>query len=129
VKTDLLGALITNGLFVELNSMTQGADKAIIPCIWPKDLQIGFDEIVIFMLATPTVAHSFSFFKTGVLQAAVSVTASGNWWRTRSAFALKGQTDYVSVRHDTNAQDGDESVSHVDEGTRIWAGLIGARIL
>ena len=113
----------------ELNALTQGADKLVIPCLWKVTHQLVIVQIAIFFLTTnPTVGHSFSFFKTGVLVDAVTVTTSGQFWRTNVNFALKGQTDYVTVRHDTNAQDAQESASHVDEGGRIWASLIPQQI-
>lgn len=110
----------------ELNSLSQGAEKAMFPCAWQTTHNVVVEYIAIFMLTTPSVVHSFSFFKQGTQFSggAVSVTTSGNYWSTRltgTDRALKGFTDYVSVRHDTNAQDGDESASHVNEGGRIWA--------
>jgi hypothetical protein len=111
----------------ELDSQEQGADRLILPCLWQQDLVVVCERLVIFALNTPSVQHSFSFFKSGAGSAmgsdGVVMTTSGRFWSLKVAEYLKGMTDWVSVRHDTNAQDSSESASHTDEGGRIWAGL------
>lgn len=109
----------------ELNAQTQGADKLIIPV--PKSFTA--QKVVIFFLNVPTVAHSFSFFLSGAgtpFAAVTKVTTAGvRWNETASSQAFTGLTDWISVRHDTTAQDADEGV-HVDEGGRLWAFVLGA---
>lgn len=127
--TDDWGMLRAIGYAQELTDLTQNSDRAILPAAWNSSVQVPFRGIAIFALATPGNQHSFTFFlqSAGTTIGAVTMTTSGNFWQTSANFSLRGLTDYVSVRHDTNAQDGDEMAgAHSADGSRIWAILLPA---
>lgn len=125
MTNDLVGSSPLTVLSGELVSLTQGTDKLVLPCLWPETQNVVITGLGIFMLTTPAVAvHSFSFLKNGSVVGAVAVTASGNFWTSvPTPFSLKGMTDTISVRHDTTAQNANESGEHRHEGVRIFAAL------
>ena len=122
------GALTVPMVWGRLDDEAQGF-KLLMPCGWSQSVPIVFNELVIWFHTTPSVQHSFTFYKNGTSIGAVTVTTSGNFWRTRANVSLKGQEDNWAVRHDSNnsailVQDSDESASHVDEGGLIMAALV-----
>lgn len=130
---DYLGALRPISLIQELTGLDQGADMAIIPAAWAASVHVDVATIAIFALVTPSNQHSFTFFQTDGsttnTMGAVTMTTSGHFWTTAvtpgAGSFLKGQTHWVTVRHDTNGQDADEMAgAHVTSGSRLWAILI-----
>lgn len=106
---------------IELTNLAQGSDKVLFT--FPKGSS-AYYTLAISAQATPTVQHSFTFMKNGSIisaGAAVTMTTSGTLWTTSLAAFSFAPGDVFSVRHDTNAQDSDESSSHTDEGGRIQA--------
>jgi len=133
MKPELPGVLQSNGIWVKANSLSQGEQKIVIPCMWRQDENHLFREAVIFFYVVPTNDHAFTFFKNGITGTGtiladiyVSFALGLRFYSTPGIqIPLKGQTDYVTVRHSTQAQDSNEMAApHIDEGFAIWAGLI-----
>lgn len=132
MKLEHVNAFLAMGLGGQLTDNAQGADKLVLPCFWELNVPLVITEILIYpdQTVVTSVAHSFSFFKTGSGTEFGDVTLAASDLIARTVLStpivLLGQVDWVSVRHDTNAQDADESGSHVDEST-YWAFLNPAR--
>ena len=114
---------LNNGLICELTELKQRAVVGTIICNWRSGIKAAFSELVVFFQTAPTVAHSFTFYKTGAILDNVVVAASANYGHQQLDFSLVGQTDHIMIRHDTTAQDAGEG-AHVDEGGRIFAGIV-----
>ena len=129
-SVDIYGGFKHRALFGKANALTQGESKIVIPCLWARDYWIAFGGLAVFFHTVSTTAHSFSFYEgaesgSGTLLGAVTVAIGQRWGTFQGAFSLKGQTDFVTVRHDTNAQDADETGgAHVADMVAIYAGLI-----
>lgn len=127
ISTGTTAAWETPWLQQELVDLAQGSDKCVVP--FPKQVGANYTTLRIDFGILPSVPHSFTFFKNGISVGAVTCTTSGTsslpyWTTTVAAFDMNDtNADVLSVRHDTNAQDGDESASHTNEGLRIWASI------
>lgn len=132
MKSELVGSIYLP-MSGKLSSLAQGSDLLILPCMWDSGVQYNNGRIWVFFLTASTVAHAFDFFQNGsVSLGSVTVTAAASGYFsspfTLPTNGLRGLTDYVSVRHSTNAQNANESSSHVNEGGQILAGLIPEKI-
>ena len=116
----------------ELNALTQGVGKWVCPSFeFQNEGTVTFDKLVIVFQTAGTVAHAFTFFRTPSGGGSASVGAVTVAASTRRGEAIVTNFtltagDMIEVRHDTNAQNANESASHVDEGARIWAYLVEA---
>ena len=131
-------ALINGVPFVtlqaELNSQDQGGDRILLPIGGPQDLVVVVEAIWVWYQTVPSQQHAYTFFKTGVaLSTTVTITTSGSSpkftvVRLTTPEYFNCLVDNWSVRHDTNAQNGNETAAaHAAEGGRIWAGLVPTR--